>query len=353
LPLPPASDLNVTVHVNNVNIAGSLQNFQYVVKIFDPATPALTILPTSVFRDNFGALNLVKAGSTAVFPAGGSVASAPAAAQNALSDTFIAARDSSNGMWVNVFTAATNSWGSWAFAGGIVQGDPGIAVTLGGTAYIACRDASKSYWLRTYDPGVGFGSWTPLGGVFESDPTIAASLDGSLYVVGRDSSNAIWSGRFIPGAGFQGWQSGGAVAQGKPAVSVGMDGAAYIAIRDTWNSVWLGRVQGNTWTGWYPAGGVFNSDLQSVRVGNRSYVAGLDVTGALWSRPFQEGRTNGWQGNWTVHGGVLQRLGLSVTGREFYAFGADLANSVWSFRASTATWTGVGANASGGLAAAK
>jgi hypothetical protein len=349
----PGSDTAVTVHVNNVVIGGTPQSFQYVVTVFDPASPSLSVVPTTVFRNSSGALYLTKAGSSTVYPAGGVLASAPSASQDGSSNTFIAARDASNGVWVNLFTAATNTWGAWAFAGGITQGDPSIAALPSGTAYIASRDSYNAYWIRSYQPGIGFGAWTPLGGVFASDPVIAAGLDGSLYLAGRDGSNAIWSGRYVPGLGFQGWQFGGAVAQGKPSISAGMDGALYVTIRDNSNAVWLGRVQGNTWTGWYPAGGVFGSDPQSVRVGNRTYVAALDGAGALWSRTFLEGAVNGWQANWTGYGGLLQRIGVGEAGRELYVFGSDAGNSVWSFRPATSTWQSVGANASGGLAGSK
>ncbi len=347
------ADTPVTVHVNNVMISGSPQNFQYVVTVFDPASPSLTITPTSVFRSSTGGIYLTKAGSATVYPAGGVLASAPAAAQDGASNTFVAARDASNGVWVNVFTASSNTWGTWAFAGGVVQGDPGIASVPSGTAYIVARDPGKAYWLRSYDPSTGFGSWVPLGGVFETDPVIAAALDGSLYIAGRDGWNAIWSGRYIPGTGFQGWQLGGAVAQGKPSISAGMDGAMYVTIRDNWNAIWLGRVQGSSWTGWFPGGGVFGTDPQSIRVGNRTYVSGLDASGALWTRTFVEGTVNGWQTNWTNYGGVLQRIGVGATGRELYVFGSNASDAVYSFRPSTSAWTAVGANAGGGIAGAK
>ncbi len=352
LTLPPASDTTVTVNVNNVLVSGQPRNFQYQVIVFNPMTPTISLTPTAVYRDTQGAVFLAAATSAPAYPAGGIVASAPAAAQTTSGDTVVVARDASNGLWLNMFSAASNSWGTWLFAGGVTQGDPAVAVSTNGTIYFASRDAYNSYWLRSYTPGSGFGSWIPLGGVFATDPAMAAGLDGSIYMAGRDGSNAIWSGQFLPDGGFQGWAFGGAAAQGKPALSVGMDGAAYIAVRDLFKGIWMGRVQGSSWTGWYWGGGVASTDPKNVRVGNHSYTAILDPAGSLWSRPFLEGSTSGWQGTWTPHGGVLTTLSPAASGQDLYVFGADTSNGVWWYRPSTSTWTHVnGSNASGGLAA--
>jgi len=179
---------------------------------------------------------------------------------------------------------------------------------------------------------------------------VAAALDGSIYLVGKDSSNAIWSGRYMPGTGFQGWQSGGAAIKGKPSVSVGMDGAGYVAGRDSSNSIWLGRVQGNTWTGWSFGGGVSNSDPLNARIGNRSYVVFLDSGSSAWFRPVLEG-TTGWEGSWTSEGGSLQSVAPAGSGANVYFVGRDASNNVWWNMANPSTWTRVGGQAQGVLAA--
>ena len=241
-----------------------------------------------------------------MFSAGGVFSSDPAAAQNSLSDTFVAARDASNAIWVNAFAAALQAWNGWVAAGAVAQGTPAISVSTNGSAYVAMRDSFNSYWVRSYGIGSGFGAWTPLGGVFITDPVTAAGLDGSIYIIGKDSGNAIWSG----------------------SVSVGVDGAASVAGRDFSNGNWMGRVQGNTWTGWSFGGGVSNTDPVNARVGNRSYTIFLDGSGAVWYRPFLEGFGNGWESSWASSGGVLQTIAPAGSGPDLYVVGQDPSNAV-------------------------
>ncbi len=156
----------------------------------------------AAFRATDGSIRLTTYGSSTLINSGGVLASAPAAAEDASGNIFIAARDSSNGLWANAFNAGTQTWSGWKLGGGVIQGNPSMAATPDGKGWIAVRDSYTSYWLVSFD-GSTFANWTPLGGVFSTDPAIAACNDGSLYVVGKDNYNALWSAHYIPGTGLQ------------------------------------------------------------------------------------------------------------------------------------------------------
>jgi Beta-propeller repeat len=320
-------------------------------------------VPTAVFRDIYGGIELVSNISTVPKNSGGVFASDPGAAQDTYGNTFAVARDNFNGLWVNAFHSRGQTWAGWSFAGGSVQGTPAIAATATGAAYFVARDNYNSYWINSFTPGSGFGGWVNLGGVFATDPVIAAgsSCPGSvctLYLVGRDNFNAVWTATYqIPG-GFGGWHLQGAVASGKPSVTVGVDGAAYIAIRDTFNSVWMGRQAGSTFNGWQPGGGTTVIDPQLAGAGGTIFTMALVALGGIWSNTFTEGNGNNWTGwqsitNW-VDGGQSY-FGPPPTftvaagaGPRFFIAARDVSNELWWYETPGIGWRYFG---SPGLAA--
>jgi hypothetical protein len=310
--------------------------------------------PTAVFRDTYGGIRLTREGSPTLFNGGGLFATDAEAAQNANGDTFVVARDNYNALWVNVFNASTQTWGSWTYGGGITKGTPAVAVATSGTAFIAARDNWNSYWLTSYTAGGAFGSWTYLAGIFSTDPVMAACPDGSLYIIGKDNWNSLWSGRYIPGSGFQGWRWGQGIVKGKPSVTCGSDSVAYVAARDNWDSLWLARVQGNSWLGWSYGGGIMSADPQVAAAGNRTVYAVIqDIAGGVWYRGYAEGTASGWQG-WTFTQGVLQTGSPAAESGELYVVGRDWNNALWWYRATGSQWTHIGSRgiAAGRLAAA-
>ena len=144
------------------------------------APPART--PTAAFLGALGGIGITQYGEVTIENGGGLFASNPAVSQSTAGDTFVAARDTFDALWVNVFDNGTQAWNSWSFVGGVVQGTPAITVEPSGTAYFAALDNWNAYWINSYNTGTGFGGWSNLGGVFATDPAItaAASLNPSL-----------------------------------------------------------------------------------------------------------------------------------------------------------------------------
>jgi glucose/arabinose dehydrogenase len=284
-------------------------------------------------------------------PASGTLASQPAAAQNASGNTFTAARDGYGAIWLNVFDATLQDWKGFQFAGGILQGMPSVTVSSG-VAYFSARDAYNAYWINRYDATSGFGGWQNLGGVFTTDPVMAASADGSIYLAGRDNFGGIWSGRYLLSSGFQGWTFGGAVTQGKPSVAAGADNAAYISVRDNSSALWLGRVFHESWTGWFAGGGVAGSDSQVAAVGGIVYAAVIDSYGGAWYRPFLEGTANSFQ-SWVFSGGAVKEFSPATGGNAMYFVGRDVNNTVWWYGVATGLWNYVAGNAATPVSGAK
>jgi hypothetical protein len=310
---------------------------------------AVPPMPTAVFRDSNGGIQLTSYSSNTLQNAGGVFASNPGFAQNAAGHSFVVARDNFNGLWLNTFQS--QSWTGWQFAGGVVQGEPAIAA-IGGSSYFMARDNYNAYWIRKYTPGSGFGAWINLGGVFATDPVIAASgTCCDYYVAGRDNFGAIWIGTFNGNTDtFSGFISGGAVAVGKPSLTKGADGAAYIAIRDGSNAVWMGRFS-SIWDAWQPAGGVIANDPQTAAIGSDVRLVALTSTGAVWNNV--QGVGNNWQG-WTTPGGVLTDVVIAgANPPQFNLVGRDTGNALW-WHDSVAGWSYLGnpGLAAGPLAAA-
>src|SRR5262249_28056367 len=95
--------------------------------------------PSAAFRDVFGSVRLLSAGSISTANAGGVFASDPAIGKDLSGDTFIAAVDSSGALWVNDIANGAQSWNGWVSAGGSVQGVPALASSAGGAAYLVLR----------------------------------------------------------------------------------------------------------------------------------------------------------------------------------------------------------------------
>lgn len=310
---------------------------------------------TAVLRDTAGAIQINNHNSTSLINGGGVFGGDPAAAQNSAGSTFVAARDTYNSLWANVFDVNSQTWGAWTLAGGLIQGTPAITVATDGTAYIAVRDSWNSYWIVSYTAAGGFGAWTYLAGIFSTDPVIAAVPDGSVYIVGKDTWNSLWSGHYIPASGFQDWRFGGAIVQGKPSVTGGSDGYAYIVAKDSWDSLWLTRVTGNTWSTWKYVGGIMSGDPQVIADGSGwLHVVLKDPWNVVWRRKDLEGSPSSWGGTWTQTGGVLIDFGAAGVGGELYITGRDSLDKIWWYREYTNAWTEVGQEgvAAGPLAAA-
>jgi len=311
--------------------------------------------PTAAFRDTNTSIRLLtRYDSPQLYYGAGLFASDPAAAQTAQGDTVVVARDNWGSLWANVFTASTQTWGTWAFGAGITKGVPAVAVAGDGKAYIAARDNWNSYWLVSYTPGGSFGGWEYLAGIFSTDPVMAACPDGSLYIIGKDNWNSLWSGRYVPGTGFGGWQWGQGIVQGKPSVACGSDNVAYVAVRDNLGSLWLPRVQGNSWLGWINGDGAMSRDPQAVAAGDGIvYVVLRDPWGVVWYRGYREGSSGGWL-PWVMTGGVLQDFAAAGELGEVYIAGRSPSNELWWYRLVTNQWTyaGYGGVAAGPLAAA-
>jgi len=336
----------VTVGPDSIYNGGDFDAF--VAKISSAA-------PTAVFRDSNTSMRLLtRYDSPQLYYGAGLFASDPAAAQTARGDTVIVARDNWGSLWASAFTAATQSWGTWAFGAGITQGVPAVAVAGDGKAYIAARDNWNSYWLVSYTPGASFGNWEYLAGIFSTDPVVAACPDGSLYIIGKDNWNSLWGGRYVPGSGFSGWQWGQGIVKGKPSVACGSDNVAYVVVRDDWDSMWLARMQGNSWLGWSYGGGIMSGDPQAVAARNGTIYAVLrDPWAVLWYRGYQEGSSGGWL-SWVMTGGVLQDFAAAGELGEVYIAGRSLSNELWWYRLATNQWTyaGYGGVAAGPPAAA-
>jgi hypothetical protein len=299
--------------------------------------------PSAVFRDTFGGIQLLTILSTTPQNSHGVFASDPAVAHDLAGNTFVAARDNFNALYVNVFTAQTQTWAGWVFAGGAVQGVPSIAVTPTGTAYFVARDAYNSYWINSYTPGTGFGGYQNLGGIFSTDPVIAvgSSCPGgvcTLYLVGKDNYNAIWTGLYLSPGGFAGWQFQGAVVGGKPSVTVGVDGAAYIAVQDLYSAVWMGRQAGSTFNLWQPGHGTIAVDPQVAGADGKIFAVSLTSSGAVWYNTFTEGTGNNWLG-WQSNGGTLTSISAATgPGPQLFITGKDPNNKLWWFETPGAGW---------------
>lgn len=316
------------------------------------AVTQLAPAPTAVFRDAIGSIRLSTYGSSTLSNSGGIFASDPSAAQDSNGNTFVAARDTYNALWVNVYHPSSSTWSGWQFGGGVIQGVPAITVDSAGTAWIGMRDTFNSYWLLSYTQASGFGSWIYLAGIFSTDPVVAASRYGTIHIVGKDTWNSLWSGWYYPGSQFL-WRYGGGIVRGKPSLAMGTDGYEYIGVRDTWDSLWMARVDGNGWQ-WSYGGGIMSNDPQVAASGDGTiYTLLLDSGNVAWYIGRGEGASGTWQ-TWTQTGGVVQNLSPAALG-PLYAIGRDPNDNLWWYRSMDSLWTYIGNQgvAAGPLAAAR
>jgi hypothetical protein len=313
------------------------------------------LVPDAVFRNTYGAIELSMYASSTLSNSGGVFASDPSAAQDSSGNTFVAARDTYNSIWANVYNPNISTWSGWQFGAGIIQGVPAIAVDTSGTAWIASRDTWNSYWLVSYTPDSGFGSWIPLEGIFSTDPVVTACGDGSIYLIGKDNWSSLWSAHYIPGnGGFQGWVLGGGIITGKPAATCGSDNNVYVVGEDSWNSNWMVQVSGNEWSTWYFGGAITSVTPRIAALGNGSEaVVILDMTGVVYSTTYTEGTANGWQ-PWAEVGGILADVAPAGLGEELYLVGKSPTGDLWWWQQTGNQWTWIGNNgvAAGALAAA-
>jgi hypothetical protein len=150
-------------------VGGRRRDFNYQVIIIDPETgPALADSMVAALRDQRGSVRMVKYGWGQISSGDGIFADHPAVGMSWSGRAVVAARDTFNALWANVFDTGSGSWASWSYGGGIIQGIPAVAVTSDGKAYIAARDNWNSYWLVSYTPGGSFGTWQYLAGIFST-----------------------------------------------------------------------------------------------------------------------------------------------------------------------------------------
>ena len=314
------------------------------------------MVATATFRATTGSTMLSQYGTTVLKNAYGVIASDTGISQSPAGDTYVAGRNSSNAIWVNIFQADTQSWKGWLYAGGPMSGIPALAAAPSGDAYLVSRDAAYSYWLSTYRWGGGFGSWIALRGGFATDPATTLAQDGTVYIVGTASTGVVWSGRYQPGAGFLGWVPGNGAgaprAVGKPALAAGSDGAVYVAVRAQDNAVWMARLEGDVWGTWYSGGGTLGQDPDLAAADGLVYAAYNNPVGRAYVRPFREGSGNGWQ-TLIDTGGVLQRAAVAAGEGSFYIMGRTSGNELWWFKSGTGwTYLGFPGQAAGDPAAA-
>jgi hypothetical protein len=301
--------------------------------------------PVIAFRNGFNAIEINTFPSPLLRNTGGNFRLNPAVAYSASGRMFIAARDASAGIWVNVFRP-DNVLNGWVFAGGNSPDSPDIAVATE-TAWIAFRDPWNSYWVRSYSPIFGFGASTWLQGIFASPPRIAGCPNGDIYVVGRDNFNGLWTRRYSSGsASWQAWRFVGGITQGTPGIACGSDNAAYVAVRDTSNNMWLVRAFQEAAPTWSYGQGIWDGDLQVAADGNRIYVVGLSYSNPYY-RTWLVGA--GWLGALTTPGGVLAHLTPAVYNRNLYLAGQDFSGNIYWWSMLSNSYTNFGAkNVAGG-----
>ncbi len=301
--------------------------------------------PTAVFRTIYGNTILIAYGSANLYDALGHITSAPGISQNSAGDTFVAGRNDTTCVYLNIFDGGTRTWqGGWILAGCSMYGDPAVAALPNGEAYVVARDASYSYWISHYTPGAGFGAWAPLGGSFASEPVMARGQDGAIYVLGREASGVVKSGRYLPGSGFLGWFQASTTPQatGQPALAAGSDGAVYAAVRAASDSsIWMARLLGDTWGPWISGGGRAKTDPDLAATGGRIYAAVTNIYDGVYVQGFREGSGNGWEGSWQSLNGVLTKASIATAGGRYYIAGKNGAGTLYWYQ-SGAGWTYIG-----------
>jgi hypothetical protein len=293
----------------------------------------------AVERTSSGSIRLNLPASAMAKNGGGVFAEAPAAAEDAFGNIFVAARDAAGAIWVNAFDTHTQNWDSWLCAGGAMQGTAAIVAAADARVYLAARDRWNTYWITNYNPGIGAGQWTSLGGDFSNDPRIAASPDGSVYITGKDRWGALWSGKYTREKGFQNWILGPGPITGEPSVTIGAGGALYVAFRDERDRLGMARLENATWTSWFPhwESVEVSANPLAVELADKIYVTAADPSGRLCYGLFQEGTVAGWQA-WVCTQGALRRSFAAVVGNQVLVYGVDAANQLWHFQVFGSSW---------------
>ncbi len=301
-------------------------------------------LPAAVFRSIYGNTILNQYGSTSLANALGYITSNPASTQSTTGDVYVAGRNDTTCVYLNVFKGDTRTWaGGWIRAGCSMAGDPAVAAGSNGEAFVVARDASYYYWLSHYTPATGFGGWISLGGPFASEPVAARAADGSVYVIGRNAAGVLSGGRYLAGSGFLGFVQAGATpaATGRPAITIGADGAAYVAIRAaSGNSIWMARLAGQVWGSWISGGGQAKTDPEVAATGGVVYAAVTNIYDQVYVQAFREGTGNGWQG-WQFLNGILAKASIAASGGHYYIVGRNPSGNLYWLQ-SGGTWALLG-----------
>jgi hypothetical protein len=291
--------------------------------------------PMAIFRHYSNGIEALAFDSVNTSNALGVTQGDPGATQTPAGDTIIVARDTQNGLWLNVYLSVSQSWKRWVSAGSSSPGTPGVAAGPDGTVWIAIRDATNSYWLRSYRTDTGFGgAWISLGGAFGSDPAIAVATDLSSYVIGAGlapNQGQVSSGRYVPGSGFGGWVVGTTTGAGKPAVAAGSDGAVYVAVRYANGTNGMSRLAGNIWGQWYGMAKAMSSDPQLAAANGLIYAVEVDAVNRVWANAFQQGSGNGWYG-WADTYGFANPVAIATLRGQFYIVGRDPNGDIWWYR---------------------
>lgn len=186
---------------------------------FAVSQPGPGNIPVAVFRDQFSRILLLEF-SGAIFDAGGIFVGKPGAAQDTNGDTWIVGRDTSDGLYITRFRAATKLFDDWIFLGGKAKGDPSVSVTPAGNVFYTIRDASDSCWMGVFRPGIG-NSWHHLGGIVATDPQITAVGD-QMWVAAKDTWGGTWTVTVPEAFGATTalpWTFRGGIIQGQPSLS--------------------------------------------------------------------------------------------------------------------------------------
>lgn len=288
--------------------------------------------PAAVFRDAANQIRLIEYGNTEVYNAGGVFAGQPGAAQDGDGNRWIVAKDTSNGLYLTRFSAASKKFDNWIFLGGAAKGDPSVTVSPAGVVYYAIRDPWNSCWLGTFRPGIG-NSWRYLGGVFATDPQITAA-GFTIYLAGKDNWSGIWAMSF-PEVGNlarveEGWTFRGGIVQGQISLSRVVD-FPILAARDQWNALWLAALIYPAGLQWMAGQGVITRDPQ---------IAGTTAVGA--TNDSISTRSLFPELPWAATGGVLTSESPAWVNEELYIAGVDASGQIWWYKDGTKQWSSTG-----------
>jgi hypothetical protein len=301
----------------------------WVPRFTAPGT-APAVVPAAVFRDTFHRIRLIEYGSSEIHNAGGVFSGKPGAAQDGDGNTWIVARDTSSGLYITRFRAASKTFDNWIFLGGLAKGDPSVTVSLAGIVYYTIRDNWNNCWLGTFRPGIG-NTWRRVGGVFATDPQTSVTPGDDIWIAGKDLWNGIWTTTIPEGPNVHPpeipWTFRGGLVQGQIALSRFGD-VPLLAARDFSNALWFATMSRNTFT-WASGQGLMSRDPQVA--GTTAVVATNDsISVREYGSP------------WVATGGVLSSESAASLNNELYIAGRDASNQIWWYRSSTGQWTFAG-----------